>query len=180
MSIGTKVYTDLMIDIETLGICADCVIAQIGAVPFNATENGPQILFNISIESCCDLGLKTDASTILFWIKQSDTAIESVFFSRPRIHVKDALNQIQRVSETVERIWSHATYDFVCINTALRKFTTAQMDFRKARDIRTLTDLAGINPSDFKSIGTAHNALDDCLFQISYCREAMKKLGYWK
>ena len=42
------------------------------------------------------------------------------------------------------------------------------------RDVRTLVDLAGIDPRNYKFEGIKHSAKADCLHQIRYCTEGKK------
>jgi hypothetical protein len=49
-----KVYTDLMIDLETLGLTANSVVLSIGAVFFDleGEDLGPTFYTNVDRESC--------------------------------------------------------------------------------------------------------------------------------
>jgi len=44
------------------------------------------------------------------------------------------------------------------------------------KDIRTLVEIANVAPQKTERVGIAHNALDDCLFQVKYCVRCFKKL----
>lgn len=58
---------DVMIDLETLSTRADAVIAQIGVVGFNRHDRGairPGIQVRVDPQSCLDLGMKVDWSTL--------------------------------------------------------------------------------------------------------------------
>ena len=48
--------------------------------------------------------------------------------------------------------------------------------YRDYVDLRTLVDLSNINIKNFMNDDVAHNALNDCLFEIRYAVEAVKKL----
>lgn len=64
-------YTDLMLDIETLGTCTGCVIISIAAVPFFKSEGAPGDKFfhmNVDMQSCLDKGLTIDPETLKWWM----------------------------------------------------------------------------------------------------------------
>lgn len=77
---------NVMLDIETIGNKPWSVIVSIGAVIFNPkTGDISDSTFHkkINIESCMNLGLKMDASTVLWWLKQSKDA-QSVFIGNDK------------------------------------------------------------------------------------------------
>jgi DNA polymerase III epsilon subunit-like protein len=64
-------YTDIMIDIETLGTEPGSIITSIAAVPFNRNgEMGKAFYMNIDIQSSIDAGLTINAETLKFWMEQ--------------------------------------------------------------------------------------------------------------
>mgnify|MGYP006408929027 CR=1 FL=1 len=64
----------IMIDLETMGTRPDAPIISIGAVAFDA--NGPLDSFyaGVNLGSSVNSGAKIDASTVLWWMQQSDEA----------------------------------------------------------------------------------------------------------
>ena len=60
------------------------------------------------------------------------------------------------------------------------------VNYRKARDIRTLTGLANMSREEIDTqkverVGTNHNGLDDAIYQVKYCTVAynnLMKSGY--
>ena len=64
----------LMIDIETLGTRAGCVVLSIGACEFSAKGIGEQFYTAICPQSCVDWGLKIEPRTTLWWMDQSQDA----------------------------------------------------------------------------------------------------------
>lgn len=65
---------NVMVDLETLGKKPGCVISTIGAVRFSATGIHHEFYTSIDAQSCVDVGLTMDVSTVLWWMKQSDDA----------------------------------------------------------------------------------------------------------
>lgn len=87
---------DIMLDLETIGLCDNAVITQISAVAFNlepsCTDKIKPLVsdinagthlseFNVYInaKSCVKHGLKIDGSTVEWWLKQSDEVYNNVF-----------------------------------------------------------------------------------------------------
>lgn len=73
------VHNEGMLDIETMGKRPGAPILSIGLQLFNgpARELGPTFYRQISLASSMAAGLKPDASTIIWWMKQSDEAREA-------------------------------------------------------------------------------------------------------
>ena len=73
----------LMIDIETLGIniSKNIVILSIAAVEFDLKtgELGREFYERVDIQSCLDLGMKVDASTLFWWLKQNPISKNELF-----------------------------------------------------------------------------------------------------
>lgn len=168
----------IMIDLETLGSTNQAAIIQIGACFFDpqTAEIGAEFKKNITFQSSIDAGLKLDGSTLSWWMKQSDAARASV--TADAVGIADALHEFQTWVKDNEtpghpaKVWSHATFDFVILQSAFAKTATPfPFRYKLARDIRTLTDLADYDPFVDKRDGTHHDALEDCRYQVRYvCR----------
>ena len=170
---------DLMIDIEALGNGKNAVIVQIGACYFDrkSGEIGNTFLETIDVEDACKYG-DVDGSTLKWWFSQSNEAIKKVMSGDKKLLT--VFDLFYSFSKNAECVWSHATYDFVILTNAYKMCgLKPPFGYRTARDIRTLTDLAGIKPpkkkENFK--GIEHCALDDAIYQVGYCVEALKILS---
>lgn len=182
----TKYMSDLMIDIETLGIGPKPVVIQIGARFFdrNTKELGLSFCQSIDPASAEAEDFETDQSTIDWWSKQDQNIYEDII-SKGR-NVEDVLNDFGAFINSAYseyylnwndiRIWSHATFDFPIIQTYLKHFGIRVLPYKYARDIRTLIDLANIDLNSYNWSAKTHNALDDCDFQINYVCDALWKL----
>lgn len=174
--------TDIMIDLETFGKGKNACVVQIGACEFNrhTGEIGKILDMTVDAESAMESGAEIDASTIYWWLKQSPEAIQSICgpVKTSERRAFEELNVFLKYSDLP--IWSHATFDFVIVMETLKRLKIKPLfSFRAARDIRTLTDIAGLTKSDFEKterVGVHHNALSDCLFQVKYCVEAFRRL----
>jgi len=69
-------YTDVMLDLETMGKKSNAAIVSIGAVEFDIEtgKTGREFYKVVDLQSCLDLGLKVEASTIYWWLMQSEAA----------------------------------------------------------------------------------------------------------
>lgn len=176
-------YKDVMIDLETFGNGKVSCITQIGAVYFDryTGEIGDKFKVNVDAVSAVRAGAQMDPDTVYWWMSQSPEAIASVI-SEPREDFRKSillLNEFLNVPDI--KIWSHATFDFVIVQESFKLLGIKTLfPYRAARDIRTLMDLAGIDPKSFQRENLHHDALDDCLHQIKYCVAALRKLAEMK
>lgn len=168
---------DMMLDLETLGNNNNSVIVQIGACLFDRStgEIGKTFSKCIDIEDAMKYG-KVDGSTIKWWLGQKKEAQESVFYPKKSFPLKTVLKGLTRVEPKPKAVWCHATFDWVILKSAYDacgiKFP---FHYRSARDLRTLTDLADVNPYKYRTNAIAHNALDDCKNQVKYTVDCFKK-----
>lgn len=166
----------LMIDIETLGKRPGCVITSIGAVEFdmNSGELGREFYENIDIQSCLDLGMFVQGSTIEWWFNQPKEAQCSLFNNTKNISevLFNFKKFIQELKPTNLMIWGNSNrFDLGIIAQAyhLAKHKEIPWKYVNERDVRTLVSM---NPTIKKNepfVGVKHNPIDDCKHQIKYC-----------
>ncbi|KKM26708.1 hypothetical protein LCGC14_1581990 [marine sediment metagenome] len=161
---------DCMLDMETMGITHNSVIVQIGACFFDrmSGEVGDSFIINIDIHSCIQAGLSMDASTVEWWLNQTNRT----FLEKPVIHLSTALNEFYIFAHDCKYVWAHATFDFPILFNAFNKIgIEPPFNFRSARDLRTLVDLAGIpyiKSEDRTDQDNQHDSLSDCIYQVGY------------
>ena len=89
--------SDIMIDLETLSTRNDAVILTIGAVKFNINkelDKTKQLYMRINLQSCKNLKMHTDRSTVKWWKEQSKEAqYEAMDFA---LYCEAAINKIER------------------------------------------------------------------------------------
>lgn len=166
---------DVMLDFETLGNGTNKCICQVGAVYFDKStgETGRELKINIDAASHERYGGKLDASTVYWWLAQSDAARASIL-EGDRIDIKAAFVQLNEFLSGSARIWSHATFDFVTLQETCKQLEIKPLfRYKNGLDLRTLTYLAGLKVDNFKREGTHHDALADCKHQIKYCVAAL-------
>lgn len=107
-----------MVDMETMGNGPDAPIVSIGAVFFDPStgNTGAEFYQVVSLESSMSFGMKPDASTIQWWLKQSSEA-------RSAILVDEAMGLL----ETLE-LW--LTLLLKTLLTVVTQFSYGVMDVR--------------------------------------------------
>ena len=172
-------YKHLMLDIETMGSESYSSILSIGALEFdiNTGETGREFYVNVDLQSCLDLGLIMNASTVLWWMQQNEQAREEIT-SKRRIHILDALQKFSEFCDKEYQIWGNsARFDCGILQNAYNKAKTPiPWDFRKERCVRTLVSFMPEIKENYTRTGTEHNALDDCYFQVGYCSAIWNQL----
>lgn len=159
-----------MIDLETMGKTYNAPIIQFGGVYFDryTGELGEEMEHNLDLEDTVRLGTEMDANTVKWWMQQSTAARDAVM-GEPITQAHLAMVMISQFLKKSRNIWSHATFDWVILSNHFKKCHVDPIHYRKAKDIRTLTDLADLDHRETKGDGVLHNALDDCKRQIEYC-----------
>lgn len=154
-----------MIDLETLGINNAPVIVSIGAVKFCKAGILNEFYVTVSPQSCMDMGLKMDVSTVIWWMGQSKAAKE--VFTAPNFLLQTALLKFNEWFGFGKDypVWSNgATADLVWLSSAYRHTNIKNpWSFRSERCYRTIRNLfPDIRVPD---TGVSHNALDDAKYQ---------------
>lgn len=189
---------DIMCDIETLGTKPGSAILSIGATTFSL--GAPMYDYlpfgiapwdfhrRISLASCLDhRGLTVDASTIEFWMTQSDAARAAVFADAVPLDRalgefamwwNEATRQAPGRPQPPVRLWAHgASFDPVLLECAFRACgRNVPWPYQRVRDTRTLFDLAGERDPTFAEAvprqGETHDALSDARWQALVARKA--------
>jgi len=198
-------FTDIMLDIETFGVGTHAAIVQIGAVAFNADGDNPTL--NHTPESleasgqglriCVDLSRSRhpgvlNASTVEWWLKQSDEARSAVLGHQPEGQRGLAMSERMPLGEALEtlslwiaqvsygrnsvRLWSNGpTFDEMIVRQAYERYGLdfhKVVSFRQSRCCRTMFDLAvsmGWRPKEAAEGRsediTKHDGLGDAVFQ---------------
>lgn len=175
-------YTHLMVDMETMGNSPDAPIVSIGAVFFDPStgNTGAEFYQVVNLESSMSFGMKPDASTIQWWLKQSSEV-------RSAILVDEAMGLLETLelladfiaenaangSHTVQMWGNGCSFDNVILRRAYTLTDTPfAVPFWNDRDVRTMVELGksvGINPRfDIPFEGDMHNALSDARHQVKY------------
>lgn len=161
-----NMYTDVMIDLETLDVLPSATVLTIGAVKFDpfgddvAEPSMKKFYVKVDLDSCDKLGCTVSPATVEWWSKQSQAAQDEAFSPEGRINVTDALDQLYKFCWGAKRIWSHgAGFDVIICEHLFRKIgKSIPWQFWEVRDTRTLFDI-GIDPK--RPPVLKHHALED-------------------
>lgn len=173
-------FEHVMIDIETMGTGSFSAIVSIAAVRFDfrTRQSSESIYLPVSLQSCLDAGLKVDASTIMWWMEQNDEARRALL-SDSQTSISSALDALNDFITDTDKVWGNsARFDLGLLENAyniLKK--PIPWKYYNERDVRTLVAFAPSIKKEYPRAGIAHNALDDCKYQIGYCYEIYKRLN---
>lgn len=180
---------DISIDIETLGTQPGAPIVAIGLAGF-CRKTGvvyPLMYVTIDLQSAITCSDGVDPSTLGWWFKQSQDAIDQTFNDTDhRVGVFDAALQVIAVFQKLgnPRPWGNgASFDITLLEALFAKsgfdVPWAHWD---VRDVRTVVDLGrsimGYDPKkEMPFEGTRHNALADAEHQAKYTVAILRALN---
>ncbi|MDE9656793.1 3'-5' exoribonuclease [Citrobacter freundii] len=183
-------YTHLMVDLETMGSGPDAPIVSIGAVYFDPStgNTGAEFYPVVSLESSMSFGMKPDASTIQWWLKQSSEARSAILVDEA-LGLRETLELLADFiaenaangSHTVQLWGNGCSFDNVILRRAYALTETPfSVPFWNDRDVRTMVELGksvGINPRyDIPFEGDMHNARSDARHQVKYVSAIWQRL----
>ncbi|MGF1764827.1 3'-5' exonuclease [Aliivibrio kagoshimensis] len=173
--------THVMLDLETMGNTSNAAIVSIGAVVFSPVtgELGAEFEEVVSLNSSAHCGV-IDASTVSWWLTQSEEARAIFERDTPKSSLKDALLELnQWLADLGDKkdiqVWGNGSgFDNVILVNAF-KAARIKPNFIhwNDRDVRTIVEMGrsilGIDPkATLTREGTHHSALDDAKFQAKY------------
>ena len=178
---------NVMVDLETLGKRAGCVIISIGAVVFDPSNDklGEEFYSVVSSRSCVDKGLHVDDETLRWWSIQSEQAQDVFKSSMDRrantidtalIKFNDWLSQLGPKKEIA--VWGNGSdFDNAIMYAAYAACgIEPAWHFWNSRCFRTLKNLTSIKAEP--RIGIHHNALDDARFQALHANKIFSYLEH--
>lgn len=169
---------NVMVDLETLGNGSNSVIVSIGAVEFGPEGLGREFYTLVNPESCVKAGLQMDASTVMWWMTQSEEA-------RSALGDKDAKPLARALLEFFDwyppsaAFWGNgATFDNVILSNAYRVCNLSKpWTYSADRCYRTLRALR----PDIKGVAlpgeVAHNAITDAKYQARHAVNILNALS---
>ena len=173
---------NIMIDLETMGTSSNAAIVSIAAVEFdiNTGEVGRVFYHKVDLQSCLNIGLTVEASTIEWWMKQADDVRYELFIDSLQIQL--VLMQFRSFLSDIPNalLWGNsAKFDLCKLENAYSKcFHWVLWTHEQERDVRTFQSIFPEIKKDLiaKRENSAHNAINDCLFQIEYVVAVNAKL----
>ena len=167
-----------MLDIETLGNNSNSVIISIGAVFFDKNGIGSKFYQKVNAQSCLDIGLEMDVSTILWWIQQSENARKEFIGNEKEVSIKTALQNFNNFINYDCIIWGNGSeFDNTIVANAYRKAgMTLPWKYSNNRCFRTLKNLFP-NVKKPANNDEGHNALSDAVWQAEYAINILNESG---
>lgn len=168
----------IMLDLETLSSKKDAAIVSIGAIRFDLEEPfdlGNSFHIAIDVEQSQKLGLRVDASTAKWWMKQSEAARK--IFDAPAESLPVALIRFgDFVNEVRDSfVWGNgSTFDNVILRNAYEA-CDIPCPWAYKRDLCFRTVRWLFNPKKIE-VGVEHDALDDAKSQALSFMAAIKAL----
>lgn len=170
MKAPTPPPVDLMIDIETMGNTPGAAILSIGAVFIKDGKLAEEFYQHIDLQSCLENGLKMDAGTVQWWMKQTDEARDAITRETGAnifAVLADFFSWVSEFAQGAEvQVWGNAaTFDVVLMEEAFRRVGYGiPWKFWGHRCYRTLKSLfPNVTKPEFT--GIKHHALDDAKWQ---------------
>lgn len=168
---------DVMIDLETLGLSAGCVILSIGASTFDLQNN---FYAKIKIEDSNEQGFLTNVETMNWWQKQDKAAREEAFSGIESVinvlgNFSDWLLTVSRLYEGEVFVWGNgADFDLPILQAYYDKMNMKRpWKPYNGRCYRTLKNLYKDVKAPERDWREKHNALEDAVFQAKHARKIL-------
>lgn len=170
--------TQVTVDLETFGTGNNAVILSIGAVKHTTTEILDKFHVGVDPASCQAVGLKMDASTVLWWMKDDLGAAREALLGLERVDLVSALLGFSEWfgPEPLPMWGNGSTFDNVILRSAyaacgLEYPTKFWMDLCYRTMKTVLPGLAPVRE------GVHHDALDDATYQARHWMAIMSHLA---
>lgn len=167
----------IMLDLETMSTASNAAITQIGAC---ANDGRPPFKATVTLRSSMKAGLHVDASTIMWWMQQSDEARASLCDAAQPLDeaLLSFASWLEYQGKPIEcELWAFpAQFDVTILGEAYRaEDMTIPWHYRAPRCLRTAVALSGVEkPAES---GVKHDALADAQWQMGWLDVVLAKLG---
>ena len=174
---------NVMFDCETMGTRPNAPVLSVGGCFFDPMtgEIGDKFYRKIDMVDAMRFG-SASGDTLRWWLKQdSDAQAELANGKELLCDVLEDLGKFYNSGHDAA-VWGNGpSFDITILDYAYHKCLgkTAPWPFWNVRDVRTVVQLAeGLvkKPAAFTKGGVAHNALDDCIFQVGYVSKMWQAL----
>ncbi len=158
----------VMVDLETLSKLPTAAFTSIGACLFEPHSDwiGETFHMHVSLENATRAGLKMDASTVMWWLDQSDEARRTLVLGQlDAAPLVTALEAFAAFLPPGVEIWCNGnSFDLPILQNAyhIAGIETPWLYYNE-RDLRTLKALN--KGARIERAGIHHNALDDAVHQ---------------
>ena len=161
--------SNIMVDLESMGTRSNAAIIALGAVKFSSKGLGDEFYMKVDLETCVRSGLTIDASSIMWWMQQSEAARGE--FAKKGDSLFNVLKAFSRFvgSSRDAKIWGNgADFDNVVLANAYDAVNLDRpWEYWNNRCYRTVNKLLG-GSIELERVGDAHNAIDDAKSQAAH------------
>ena len=168
--------TNVMVDLETLGVRPGCVFLSLAAVSFDyKAEPKHEFYMNIGLQSAMDAGLQVEANTLQWWLTQRPDVMAKMFEAPHDLQFVLAEFKLWLHQYTVSgvKLWGNSNaFDLSILKAGYEKVgQNAPWSHWLEKDYRTMRDLFTVKADrPVKDSSQAHNPLYDCHYQLSVLR----------
>jgi hypothetical protein len=145
---------------------------------FDPAESGiiDTLYVRLTWQDQIDAGRTVSEHTIRWWLQQDDAARQAL--EGESVSLRGALVALTKfyIARDCGRLWANGpSFDVSILDHAFAHdgMLTAPWKYNAARDMRTIRDLVPPDFGDDIPLATAHNALDDAVWQARYVRAAL-------
>lgn len=172
---------ECMLDLETLGNSNTACILSIGASLFLPTAQGVSDSFEVFVkpESCVEIGMQMDVSTVLWWMAPERGEARDVLMGKMEraVHIRDALHRFSAWVGRDKPVWGNgSTFDNVILRNAYKLAgIECPWAFWNDRCYRTMKNVA---PTvKMQRQGIHHSAMWDAVSQATHLQEINRFLS---
>jgi hypothetical protein len=163
---------EVMIDIETFGVCNNSCIIAIAAVKFSRNvdignyKECVSFFRRINVDSCKAIGLTIDKDTVKWWENREEEVKRNVL-EGDKVDIKSALIELQNWCKGCKYFWANSpSFDMVILENAYKECKlTPPWKYYQTRDVRTALDILGVDSRTLPN-GYPHDPRYDCWRQI--------------
>lgn len=172
---NTENCLHIMADIEAMSTAPTASITEIGWASFFPRGRGwvDSGLLRVDLQSCIDLGLTVDASTIHFWMQQEE-ALRLRQVDGSGVPLERALRELCGIAENMRPAnwWANGiAYDQAVLDNAYRRLgLRAPWKYNQWRDLRTLGALLPVEKPPRPVHLPSHSAEADACAQVLWAQ----------
>lgn len=168
---------EIMLDLETLDNKESAIVLSIGAVAFDWDgRTGESFVARLDTKQQQDMGRTLSESTVLWWLKQSDTARSAL--NAPVVHLALGLADFTEYVNKIGPIgvWGCGA-DFDCrITQSLYNSLGVKCPF-SYQQFRCYRTLKALRPDILRDDVASHVANEDALFQAHHAIKIGRAIG---
>lgn len=180
-------FTDLMLDVESLGNEGKFVVTEISFVPFCLDDkfvesDALKSSFNtkISVNDSLRNGFKINGSTVEWWVSTDKELFKKQFDGTlSLLEVCDNISEYIDSFKNAKRVWATAVLDYFAISNIFNECGKQNpITYNKrmcARTVNSISEMLLLEKSAIKN-NNDHNSINDCVNQIIQLSDNFNKL----